>query len=117
MIPAGVAVYVAVEPVDMRFGFERLSALVRERVGYEARSGALFVFFAKRRHALKAIFADATGLCMFYKRLDRGTFVIPEPDGPDARYIEIDEAALDALLDGITIDEGRKSRRKVRGFH
>ena len=30
MIPAGVQVFVALEPVDMRYGFERLSGLVRE---------------------------------------------------------------------------------------
>ncbi len=117
MIPAGVQVYVALEPVDMRFGFERLSGLVRERVGYEARSGALFVFFAKRRHAMKVIFADATGLCIFYKRLDRGTFEIPVPDGPDATHVEIDEAAFDALLDGILVDTNPKSQRKVRELH
>ena len=33
MIPAGVQVFVALEPVDMRYGFERLSGLIRERVG------------------------------------------------------------------------------------
>ncbi|KYF47960.1 hypothetical protein BE08_37765 [Sorangium cellulosum] len=49
MIPAGVQVFVALEPVDMRDGFERLSGLIRERVGYEARCGALFAFIGKRR--------------------------------------------------------------------
>ncbi len=48
MIPAGVQVFVALEPVDMRCGFERLSAMVRERMGYEPRSGALFVFVGRR---------------------------------------------------------------------
>ena len=48
MIPAGVQAFVAFEPVDMRSGFERLAGRVRERVGYEARSGALFVFVGKR---------------------------------------------------------------------
>ena len=33
MIPAGVQVFVALEPVDMRCGFERLSGMVRERMG------------------------------------------------------------------------------------
>jgi transposase len=117
MIPAGVQVYVAVEPVDMRFGFERLSGLVREKVGYEVSSGALFLFFGKRRQSLKAIFADATGLCIFYKRLSRGTFSIPTPDRPDATHVEIDEAALDALLDGILVDEGPKSPRKPGKLH
>lgn len=33
MIPAAVQVFVAVDSVDMRFGFDRLAAIVRERVG------------------------------------------------------------------------------------
>jgi transposase len=32
MIPAGVQVFVALEPVDMRCGFDRLAAMVRERM-------------------------------------------------------------------------------------
>ena len=45
-----------------------------ERIGRETRGGALFVFFGKRREALKILFHDGSGLCLFYKRLDRGTF-------------------------------------------
>jgi hypothetical protein len=33
----------------MRFSFDRLAGLVKEQIGYEARSGALFVFLGKRR--------------------------------------------------------------------
>ena len=49
MIPSGVEIYVALEPVDMRLSFDRLAGLAKERVGYDARSGALFLFFGKRR--------------------------------------------------------------------
>ncbi|MGO9833017.1 MAG: IS66 family insertion sequence element accessory protein TnpB [Polyangiaceae bacterium] len=68
MIPTGVAVYVALEPVDMRYSFERLSGFVTERIGYEARSGALFVFYGKRKDALKVLFFDGSGLCVFYNQ-------------------------------------------------
>ena len=65
MIPAGVQVFVALEPVDMRFGFERLAGLVRERIGYEPRSGALFVFVGKRRATTRSCSATAAG-CAFF---------------------------------------------------
>lgn len=103
MIPSGVSVYVALEPVDMRFSFERLAGLAQEQVGYSARSGALFVFFGRRRDALKILFFDGSGLCQFYKRLDRSTFRVPEPPSPQSRYVEIDDAVLEALLDGIDV--------------
>ena len=103
MIPAGVQVFVALEPVDMRFGFERLSGMVRERMGYEPRSGALFVFVGRRRQLVKILFADATGLCVFAKRLDQGVYSLPTAPAGDASHVEIDEATLDALLDGLDL--------------
>jgi transposase len=105
MIPAGVEIYVALEPVDMRLSFDRLAGLAKEQVGYDARSGALFLFFGKRRDALKILFFDGSGMAIFYKRLDRGTFSIPERPSETSRHVEIDDAALEALLDGIDVEE------------
>jgi transposase len=76
MIPSGVEIFVALEPIDMRFSFDRLSGLAKEQIGYEARSGALFVFFSRRRDALKSLFFDGSGMCQFYKRLDRRAIAI-----------------------------------------
>ncbi len=38
MIGQGLPIYVALEPVDMRFGYERLGGLVREKMQAEPRS-------------------------------------------------------------------------------
>ena len=46
MIAHGLPIYVALEPVDMRLGYERLGGIVRERMQAEPRSRALFVFVA-----------------------------------------------------------------------
>src|SRR5690606_37138517 len=103
MIPSGVQVFVALEPIDLRWSFDRLAGVVQERIGYDARGGALFVFFGKRRTAMKVLFFDGSGLCQFYKRLDRGVFRIPQPQLPESTQVEIDEARLDALLDGVEV--------------
>jgi hypothetical protein len=50
MIPHGVEVFVGLDPIDLRWG---LAGVVAERLGRGARSGALFVFFGRRRTALK----------------------------------------------------------------
>jgi transposase len=115
MIPVGVAIYVALEPIDMRFSFDRLSGLAKEQVGYDARTGSLFIFPGRRRDALKVLFFDGSGMCVFYKRLDRGTYRIPEPTTEGARHVEIDDATLEALLDGIEVaeDAPRGGRRRV----
>ncbi len=111
MIPSGVEIYVALEPVDMRLSFDRLAGLARERVGYDARSGALFLFFGRRRDALKVLFFDGSGMAIFYKRLDRGCFQIPEAPSPTARHVEIDDATLEALLDGLHVEEAATRSR------
>jgi transposase len=104
VIPRGVEVFVGLEPVDLRWGFERLSGIVLERVGRGVRTGALFVFFGKRRTAMKIVFYDGSGLCLFYKRLDKGTFRIPTAHDERATSVVIDERVLEDLLDGVDID-------------
>jgi transposase len=116
MIPQGVQVFVALEPVDMRYSFDRLSGLAKEQVGYDARSGALFLFFGRRRDALKILFFDGSGMCQFYKRLDQSTFRIPEAvEG--ARHVEIDDATLEALLDGVQVEPRRPARVRAPRVH
>lgn len=118
MIPTGVQVFVALERVDMRFGFERLAGLVRDRVGYDARSGALFVFVGKRGATAKVLFFDGSGMCLLHKKLDAGVFALPEPPAADATHVEVDDATLEALLDGLPIaPTGATARPTRRRLH
>jgi len=122
MIPSGVQVFVALGAVDMRYGVERLAGIVREQMGYEPRGGSLFVFVGRRRQIVKVLFADASGVCIFYKRLDAGTFSLPTAPAADVTHVEIDESTLDALLDGIRIAPEEEppragSRRRRRPMH
>ena len=102
MIPHGTQIFVALEPIDMRYSFDRLSGIARETSGYDARGGAMFVFFGRRRDAVKVLFFDGTGMCVFYKRLDRSTFRVPYfPAG--ATHVELSDEMLEALLDGLDV--------------
>jgi transposase len=113
MIPHGVEVYVGLDPIDLRWSFDRLAGAVQERMGRDARGGALFVFFGRRRDAIKVLFFDGTGMCVFFKRLDRGTFRIPEAPHASATSVMVEERVLDALLDGVDIVEARRARRRI----
>lgn len=113
MIPRGVEIFVGVEPIDLRWSFDRLSGIVSERIRREARCGALFVFFGKRREAIKVLFFDGTGLCLFYKRLDKSTFRLPEIEA-GASSVTIEESALDDLLDGIDVETRAAPRHATR---
>lgn len=103
MIPSGVEVFIALVPIDLRWGFDRLAGLVQEHAGRSARSGALFVFVGKRKTALKVLFFDGSGMCLFYKRLDRRTFRVPDVPRPGVTSTELSERELDDLLDGIDV--------------
>lgn len=115
MIPRGVEIFVGAEPIDLRWSFDRLSGIATDRVGRPSRSGALFVFFGKRREAIKVLFFDGTGLCLFYKRLDKGTFRLPDVP-PGATHVAIDERALDDLLDGIDV-QPKSAPDRLRRVH
>jgi transposase len=74
-------VFVAVEPCDMRKGYEGLSALASGVLGEDVRSGALFVFSNRRRTRLKILYFDGTGMWVLGKRLEKGTFSWPKVPG------------------------------------
>lgn len=68
MIPRGVEVFVGLDPIDLRWGFDRLVGVVHERMARRARSGALYVFFGRGRTSMKVFFADSNGLCILCRR-------------------------------------------------
>jgi transposase len=116
VIPSGVEVFVAVAPIDLRWGFDRLAGVAQEQIGRRVRSGALFVFFGKRRTAMKILFFDGSGMCLFYKRLDKRLFRVPDALVPGATSVTLNERELDDLLDGIDVEleRGSESVRKRR---
>jgi transposase len=97
--PTGsVRVLVATKPVDFRKGAEGLAALVRETMGADPFSGAVYVFRAKRADRVKLIFWDGTGVCLMAKRLEDGEFRWPKAqDG----VLRLTPAQLSALLEGL----------------
>jgi transposase len=113
MIPTGVEIFVGLEPIDLRWGFERLAGVAEERMSRKSRGGALFVFFGKRRNAIKVLFHDGGGFCLFYKRLDSGTFRLPDPRTDGALTVVLEERELDDLLEGIDIEQRLPAKRAV----
>lgn len=103
MIPQGVQVFIALEPADMRGSFDRLGGLARQATGVDARSGAVFIFYSRRRDALKLLFFHGSGMAIFYKRLDRDVFPKIDAITEGATHVELDAALLDVLLDGLPI--------------
>jgi transposase len=102
-------VFVAIEPCDMRKGFNGLHALVTERLGEDPRAGALFVFSNRRRTRLKILYWDQTGLWVLTKRLEEGTFSWRKHVDPETTKLSLTPQALALLTDGVDL-RGAKMR-------
>jgi transposase len=59
---------------DMRKGFHGLSGLVRNELGSDPLSGAVYVFFGKSRQTVKLLVWDGDGFVVYSKRLERGCY-------------------------------------------
>ena len=101
MIAHGIPIYVALEPVDMRFGYERLGGLVREKMQAEPRSRALFAFVGKRGHTMKVLTWDGTGTVVIHKKLDAGRFELPRATRPDEQHLLVSDAIFEAIHKGV----------------
>jgi transposase len=98
-------IYVAVEPCDMRMGFNGLQGAVAEKLKGNVRDGALFVFTNKRRTRLKVLYFDGSGLWLLTKRLDRGHFSWPRHVDGQAARIMLAPEAFAMLTDGIDMNQ------------
>ena len=111
MIAPGLAIYVALEAVDMRLGAERLGALVRERMRVEPRSRALFAFVGKRGHSMKVLTWDGTGTIVVHKKLDAGRFELPRATGSGEQHVLVSDAIFEVIHKGVPVTPGATRRR------
>ena len=78
LFPANyVEIYIFTQPVDGRFGFDRLAGYVKSHSGLDPYSGKLFLFVNRSITRAKLIFFDGSGSCIHYKRLEVGRFQLP----------------------------------------
>ena len=100
-------VYLAVEPCDMRKGFNGLTIAATEHLGGALARDSLFVFVNKRHTRIKLLCFDGTGLWLATKRLEMGTFSWPPPSETGQRKITLQPEALRLLLDGVDMRGAR----------
>jgi transposase len=105
-----VRIFVGRRPVDMRKGFDGLSAEVIEFVDEDPQSGHLFCFFNKRRDRLKALLWDGSGYWVLSKRLEHGRFQIFDRVSERDGAFVLSSTDLALLLDGIDLRGSRRRR-------
>ncbi len=94
-----VRVFACAIPVDMRKGFDGLSALVEQQLGGQLLKGDVFLFVGRSRRRAKVLYFDGTGLVLVQKRLFQGRFARPWPE-KGASSVELTVAELALFLEG-----------------
>lgn len=95
-------IFVAVSPVDLRRGFEGLSAHVERALQQRVMEGGLFVFTNRRRNRVRLLWFDGTGLWVATKRLEGGTLHWPAGQGA---AVGLRPEQLSALISGLEVTE------------
>ena len=101
-------IYIAVEAVDMRKGFEGLYGLVRDELGADPLSGHLFLFSNRTRTRLKALVWDGSGLWVCAKRLEKGRFRWPVAEDKYSVTMRAEELAM--LVNGLDVKQTRQRK-------
>lgn len=105
-------IYLCLDSVDMRKGFDGLYGLVRDRMEQDPRSGHLFLFTNRTRTRLKVLVWDGSGLWVCAKRLERGRFGWPAAQG--ARSITMRPEELAMLVNGMDLTQARPRKNWLR---
>jgi transposase len=99
-----VKVFLALQPTDMRKGFDTLAAIVQEVLQQNPLSGHLFVFRSKRGDRVKILYWNTQGYALWYTRLEQGTFRFPIAKADqEATCLTISSTDLAMLLDGVEL--------------
>jgi transposase len=110
-LPPSVRIFVCLAPADLRRSLDGLAAMTREVIREDPLSGHLFVFFNRRRDRTKILFWDRSGLCLYYKRLEKGVFRLSEFEHSTRGRAEIEAVELALILEGIDLARAKRRAR------
>ena len=108
MLPSAVRIFLCTRPVDLRKSFDGLTGLVQDCFGQDPLNGHLFLFLNRRRDRIKILYFDRDGLAIWYKRLEAGSFEMPQDT---QNGIELQPAQFAMLLSGIDLRTARQRKR------
>jgi transposase len=107
-IATGIEVFFYKTAVDFRKSFDGLCGVVNNEMEMNPLSGSLYVFHNKRCNSLKLLQWEGDGFSLYYKRLEKGTFEIPQSKDTTC---EITSEQLSCVLSGIELSSIKKRKR------
>lgn len=112
-VPPGVGIFLFVPPADLRKSYDGLAGLAQEHLKKNVLDGGLFVFFNRRRDRVKILYWDLDGFALWAKRLEIGSFQLPDVDA-SAREAVLSATDLSLILRGIDLASVKRRKRYRR---
>lgn len=96
---------------DMRKSFDGLCGIVSNELGRDPGNGEVFIFLNRRRTHMKLLHWEFGGFVLYYKRLEKGTFIPPRIQGKSGS-IRWPELVL--MIEGIQVKKSIQKPRFIR---
>ncbi len=97
----------------MRKGFDSLCGIVQSQLSKDPLSGDVYIFLNRRRTHIKLLLWEGDGFSIYYKRLEKGSYELPEVKASDAQ-LSIRSRQLLLMLEGISL---KKVQYRLRYQH
>jgi transposase len=89
----------------MSRSFDSLAALIRTELDKDIISGDVFIFLNRHRTMIKVFVYERKGFSIFYRRLDEGSFQLPEIVGEQVNY-KMSAEQIMYMLSGMSLESG-----------
>ncbi|AGY54601.1 hypothetical protein BRDCF_p2261 [Bacteroidales bacterium CF] len=97
----------------MRKSFYTLSGVVKNNMKQDVRSGDVYIFINKKKDTIKLLHAERGGLVLYIKKLEQGTFLLPNYDN-ESNSFPMEWKDLVMMVEGIKEDVfSRRKRLKI----
>jgi transposase len=111
-LSASLSYFLYRHPADMRKSFDGLCGLIQNEQGHDPLSGEVFIFINKRRNQVKILRWEQYGFILYYKRLETGTFELPQWDN-DSGSCPLQWSTLVLMIEGISLKNIQKRKRFI----
>jgi transposase len=95
---------------DMRKHFDALSGLVTSQMQHNVLSGDIFIFLNRKRNQVKLLLFEGDGFAIYHKRLEKGTYELPQLNDGTLSY-SLSHQQLLLMLQGISLGSVKKRVR------
>jgi len=106
--PPAIKIFLCCQNTDMRKSFDSLAIMVKSVIRQDPLNGHIFVFCNHRADRLKLLYWDRDGFAIWYKRLEKGVFTLPQINENNC---VIEHRQLAMILEGVDISSVRFKKR------